>query len=206
MLFPYSLRDRAKSWLNSLEANSTATWNALYEKFVAKYFPLVKNSKMKYEITSFRQEEEKFLFDAWERFKELLRQCLYHGIPIYIQLETFDNFQVPSLRYMLDAPFGGSLLFKNYKGGYNLIESITTNTYQWLVTRATIIVIPKKPIGLHEVSENTTFSSQESKIHQMMKNMMTSSETPVAELIILVIDIIEVACVYYGESHLFEYC
>lgn len=32
-LFPYSLRDRAKSWLNSLEPNSIATWNALAEFF-----------------------------------------------------------------------------------------------------------------------------------------------------------------------------
>ncbi|MCH99510.1 hypothetical protein A2U01_0020524 [Trifolium medium] len=32
-LFPYSLRDRAKSWLNSLEPNSITTWNALAEKF-----------------------------------------------------------------------------------------------------------------------------------------------------------------------------
>ncbi|MCI41680.1 retrotransposon gag protein, partial [Trifolium medium] len=43
-LFPYSLRDRAKSWLNSLEPNSIATWNALAEKFLAKYFPPVKNA------------------------------------------------------------------------------------------------------------------------------------------------------------------
>lgn len=28
-LFPYSLRDRTKSWLNYLEPNSIATWNAL---------------------------------------------------------------------------------------------------------------------------------------------------------------------------------
>lgn len=28
-LFPYSLRGRAKSWLNSLEPNSIATWNSL---------------------------------------------------------------------------------------------------------------------------------------------------------------------------------
>lgn len=35
---------------------------------------------------------------------------------------------------------------------------------------------------------------------------MTSSENPAAELIILVIDVTEVACVYYGGSHLSEYC
>lgn len=61
---------------------------------------------------------------------------------------------------MLDASFDGSLLFKNYKGEYNLIENITTNTYQWLVIRATTVVIPKNPIGVHEVSENTTFDAK----------------------------------------------
>lgn len=34
MLFPYFLRDRAKSWLNSLEPNSIATWNALVDFFI----------------------------------------------------------------------------------------------------------------------------------------------------------------------------
>ncbi|KAK2354700.1 hypothetical protein QL285_092185 [Trifolium repens] len=90
-LFPYSLRDRAKGWLNSLEPNSIATWNALAEKFLAKYFPPVKNAKMRNEITSFRQGEDESLFDAWERYKEMLRQCPHHGIPVCIQLETFYN-------------------------------------------------------------------------------------------------------------------
>lgn len=63
-LFPYSLRGRAKSWLNSLEPNSLATWNALDGIFLDKYFPPVKNSKMRNEFTSFRQGEDESLFDA----------------------------------------------------------------------------------------------------------------------------------------------
>lgn len=42
-LFPYSLRGRAKSCLNSLEPNSIATWNDFAEKFQAKYFTPKKN-------------------------------------------------------------------------------------------------------------------------------------------------------------------
>ncbi|CAL5199950.1 unnamed protein product [Lathyrus oleraceus] len=63
-LFPYSLRGRAKSWLNSLKPNSIATWNALTEKFLAKYFPPVKNAKMRNEITFFRQGGDESLFDV----------------------------------------------------------------------------------------------------------------------------------------------
>lgn len=44
---------------------------------------------MRNEITSFRKRGYESLFDVWERFKDLLRHCPHHGIPICIQLETF---------------------------------------------------------------------------------------------------------------------
>lgn len=52
-LFPYSPMDKAKGCLNSLKPNSIATWKNLVEKFLVKHFPLVKNIKMRNEITSF---------------------------------------------------------------------------------------------------------------------------------------------------------
>ena len=85
-LFPYSLKDKAKSWLNSLEPNSIHTWNELAEKFLSKYFPPIKNARMRNEITSFRQRDSESLFEAWERWKELLRKCPHHGLPIIIQM------------------------------------------------------------------------------------------------------------------------
>ena len=68
-LFPYSLKDRAKAWLNSLEPNSVDSWNGLADKFLTKYFPPTKNARMRNDITSFRQTEDESLFEAWERFK-----------------------------------------------------------------------------------------------------------------------------------------
>ena len=52
-LFPYSLRDRARAWLNLLPSDSIATWNDLAEKFLMKYFPPTKNAKLRNDITSF---------------------------------------------------------------------------------------------------------------------------------------------------------
>ena len=43
-LFPYSLRDRARAWLNSLPPDSVATWDDLAERFLKKYFPSTKNA------------------------------------------------------------------------------------------------------------------------------------------------------------------
>ena len=44
-LFPFSLRDRAKRWLQSLPPGSITTWEALAEKFLFKYFPPSKTAK-----------------------------------------------------------------------------------------------------------------------------------------------------------------
>ena len=52
-LFPYSLRDRARAWLNSLPSDSVSTWQELAERFLMKYFPPTKNAKLCNEITSF---------------------------------------------------------------------------------------------------------------------------------------------------------
>lgn len=56
---------------------------------------------------------------------------------IYTQLETFYNGLIPYSRNILDASIGGSHLSKSYEEGCSLIESITTNTYQWPANRAT---------------------------------------------------------------------
>ena len=38
-LFPFSLKNRAREWLNSLPAGSISDWATLVQKFLAKYFP-----------------------------------------------------------------------------------------------------------------------------------------------------------------------
>lgn len=129
-LFPYSLRNVAKCLLNSLEPNFIFTWKDLAGKNLAKYFPLIKKYKMRNKITSFRQWKHESLFDARERFKELLRQWPYQCIPMCVQVETFYNGIVPLSRNMLDTSSGGAMLSKSYQEGYDLIESISAITYQ----------------------------------------------------------------------------
>ena len=63
-LFPFSLRDRARAWLNSLLPDSITTWNDLVDKFLMKYFPPTKNAKLRNEIIFFHQLEDESLYDA----------------------------------------------------------------------------------------------------------------------------------------------
>ena len=128
-LFPYFLRDRARTWLNSLPSDSITTWNELADKFLMKYFPLTKNAKLQNEITSFHQLEDDSLYEVWERFKELLRRCPHHGIPCCVQLETFYNRLNPITRLMVDALTNGALLSKYYTEAYEILERIANSNY-----------------------------------------------------------------------------
>ena len=69
-LFPFTLKDRAKAWLNSQPPASITTWDLLAKAFLAKYFPPAKTAKIIKDITTFQQFEMESLSDTWERFKE----------------------------------------------------------------------------------------------------------------------------------------
>ena len=48
------------------------TWEELAQKFLAKYFPPSKTAKLRNDITTFVQLEGESLYEAWERYKDLL--------------------------------------------------------------------------------------------------------------------------------------
>ncbi|XP_075475898.1 uncharacterized protein LOC142515052 [Primulina tabacum] len=81
-LFPFSLRDKAKSWLNCLPVGSITTWEDMAKAFLIKYFPPSKTMKLRADITTFAQYEQESLYEAWERYKDLLRRCPHHELPL----------------------------------------------------------------------------------------------------------------------------
>jgi len=83
-LFPFSLKDRASDWLLNEEPNSITTWEALSKAFPSKCFPPGMIAKLRVKITSFTQRDDESLYEAWERFKDLQRQCPHHGVPDWL--------------------------------------------------------------------------------------------------------------------------
>ena len=88
-LFPFFLRDKAKLWLHSLTPQSIPSWNVFFKAFFSKYFPPGKMVKFRQEITSFTQHSGESLYEAWERYKDLQRQCPHHGVPQWLLIQTF---------------------------------------------------------------------------------------------------------------------
>ncbi|GJU02200.1 reverse transcriptase domain-containing protein [Tanacetum coccineum] len=73
LLFPFSLDGVAKTWLDKEPPNSILTWDDLVSKFINFFFPPSKTTNLRNEITNFRQIAQESFSEAWERFKELLR-------------------------------------------------------------------------------------------------------------------------------------
>ncbi|XP_062102905.1 uncharacterized protein LOC133813888 [Humulus lupulus] len=125
-LFPFSLRDRAKSWLISLQANSINTWEELAQKFLSKFFPSAKAAKLRGEINNFYQNEGESLYDAWERFKDLLKKCPHQGIEKWMLVHNFYNGLCGTTRTIIDAAAGGAFMSK----GADEVASLTKQLQQ----------------------------------------------------------------------------
>jgi len=79
-LFLFSLKDKVRVWLHSLSLGSITTLDELIRVFLAKFFPPSKTVSLRNQITSFAQREDESLYEAWERFENLLRLCPHHGL------------------------------------------------------------------------------------------------------------------------------
>lgn len=73
LLVVYSPSEWAKDWLNALPSDNIATWGQLKKWFLYWIFPATKDLE-RHEILNFQQEDRETLFDAWERYKLLLKR------------------------------------------------------------------------------------------------------------------------------------
>ncbi|GKA26353.1 hypothetical protein Tco_0712462, partial [Tanacetum coccineum] len=73
--FPMSLTRAASRWLRNKPSGSITTWEDMKTKFLSKYCPPAHIAKKMEEINNFQKEPDENLYQAWERFNELLMKC-----------------------------------------------------------------------------------------------------------------------------------
>nr|GFB36013.1 reverse transcriptase domain-containing protein [Tanacetum cinerariifolium] len=123
LLFSFSLEGEARIWLDKEPLRSILTWEDLVSKFINQFFPPSKTTYLRNEITNFLQKPNETFNEAWERFKDLLRQCPHHGFSELHQLDTFYNALNPNDQDALDSAAGGNFLDKIPRECLSIIES-----------------------------------------------------------------------------------
>ncbi|KAK8644720.1 hypothetical protein V6N13_124020 [Hibiscus sabdariffa] len=91
--------------------------------------------KLRNKITSFRHEDGKSMYMAWERNRDLFRRCPMHRLPEWTQVSIFYNFGNTLTRMILDASANGTLLDKPPREGLEILEKLAQNDYQHPTTR-----------------------------------------------------------------------
>ena len=171
-VFPYTLKDKAKYWLNSLKPGSLMTWGAIQKKFLEKYFSTQKTDMLRDKIFLFAQQDDESFCEAWERFNGLLNQCPHHGIPLKLQMRMFHKGLTPSSHNIFTNFAGGSYKTKTPEETYELFEEIAMET-QHTDTRG------KRIAG----GSNDSSSVQISKLEQKLDALLAlNSRNPLKEV------------------------
>lgn len=76
------------------------------------------------QINRFKQKDRDSLFEAWERYKDMMRLCPHHGLKQWLIIHTFYNGLMYNTKLTLDAAANDALMDKPYQDAYQLIENM----------------------------------------------------------------------------------
>ncbi|GJR40246.1 hypothetical protein Tco_1215930 [Tanacetum coccineum] len=127
--FPMSLTGAASRWLRNKPFGSIKTWEDLKTKFLNKYCPPARTAKKMEEINNFQQAPDETLYQAWERFKELLMKCPQHYLTEMQEVIFFYNgLEVPT-RQILDSK--GAIPIKTVTDAKVVIKEMAEYSQKW---------------------------------------------------------------------------
>ncbi|XP_070004686.1 uncharacterized protein [Nicotiana sylvestris] len=116
---------------NGVSQGLIKTWEDMTRKILAKYFSSAKTGKFRREIHNFCQNETKTVFEAWERFKEIVRKCQHSGIELWMQLQDFWDGFTPASHRILSNAAGGPLMKKTPEEIVIIPDELSEDANQW---------------------------------------------------------------------------
>jgi hypothetical protein len=201
ILFPFSLIDNAKLWLNSLAAGSIHNWEELTTKFLKKFFPAQRTRQLKREIQTFQQKDGDLFFEVWEHFNELLLKCPHHNLSQDDQVQAFYEGLNDSNKSLVDSAYGGVLMEKNSEEAKELFETLSENTQQFSSRGRQGL----KRKCVYKVNDNngvqTQMATLERKLDMLVKVMTTHNISPIQQ-----IAQVEVCAICSHSDHTTETC
>ena len=95
------------------------------------------------------------MYEAWERYKDLLRKCPHHELPGWLQIQTFYNGFRLEHRAMVDATAEGSSMRRISEDVYGLLDDMTLNAFSWNTDKTA-----RKSSGIHSISTQAALAAQ----------------------------------------------
>ncbi|KAK1653804.1 hypothetical protein QYE76_071609 [Lolium multiflorum] len=143
-IFPFSLKDDAKTWYNNLPPGSIKSPIDLRDVFFRKYFPASAQHAALQRIYNFDQEDGEKLPEAWARFCSLIRAQPDHDLEKHDLLDIFYSGLTIESRAYLDSCAGCVFRKRTPDDAEELLAKIGRNHDDWSTPEPTPTPIVKR--------------------------------------------------------------
>ncbi|KAL5572943.1 hypothetical protein UlMin_022540 [Ulmus minor] len=99
------------------------------------------------------------------------KEVPHHGLPLWMQVQTFYNGLLPNTQTMVDAASGGALFNKTPEEGYELIEVMASNNF----LKSTDKNAQKRTAGVHDIDAFNKLAAQVALLNNNFKNLNVAS-------------------------------
>ncbi|RVW53765.1 hypothetical protein CK203_112887 [Vitis vinifera] len=130
-LFLFTLKDKAKIWLNSLRPRSIRTWTDLQAEFLKKFFLTHKTNGLKRQISNFSAKENEKFYECWERYMEAINACPHHGFDTWLLVSYFYDDMSSSMKQLLETMCGGDFMSKNPEEAMDFLSYVAEVSRGW---------------------------------------------------------------------------
>ena len=98
------------------------------EEFLRKYYSVGKTTSVRKAMREFTQGLSEIFHEAWERLRDLTRECPHHGVSNHELTQIFYDGLGPQDRYLLDAASGSTFMSKFEDEAIELIKTVAENS------------------------------------------------------------------------------
>ncbi|RVW73643.1 hypothetical protein CK203_057036 [Vitis vinifera] len=105
-LFPFTLKDKAKIWLNSTNG-------------------------LKRQISNFSAKENEKFHECWERYMEAINACPHHGFDTWLLVSYFYDGMSSSMKQILETMCGGDFMSKNPEEAMEFLSYVSEVSRGW---------------------------------------------------------------------------
>ena len=130
-LFPFFLKDKGKTWFNSLRPRSIATWQELTALFLNKYYPLNLTTVSKRAIQNVTQKNDETYPQAMECFKEFLNACPHHNFKGWRLINFFYDGLLLATRQFVETMYNGEFYSKSAEQAEEYLKWLAERAQDW---------------------------------------------------------------------------
>ena len=185
VLFPFSLKEKAKIWFHSLAPNSIFTWEDMQNEFLNKFFPPACTNALMRAIQNFFEKPGEPFVVVWERYKDLLHALPHHGLDVGQICAYFHQGLFLNKKQYIQMMCAGELYEESAWEAVQFFYTIAENARTWETnTSLDTTKVHSTPTGggLHHLIENDDLQA---KITNLIRKLEAIELKKVNEVIVV---------------------